>query len=860
MIDSQAQRLEALARLRTDFPLYASECLKIRTKSGAVLPLQLNRAQRYVHAKLEAQRSKTGRVRALILKARQQGFSTYIGARFYWRSSLAKGVQVFILTHEQDATDNLFKMVGRFHEHTPLKPSTGNASAKELVFDKLDSGYSIGTAGTKAVGRSKTTQLLHGSEAAFWPNAPLHFAGVVQTVPDLPGTEIILESTANGVGGEFHERWQQAEAGVGDYIAIFVPWFWSEEYAREVDDDFDLTDEEDEYAEAHGLTLEQMAWRRAKIAELKDPMLFKQEYPSCIMAGMKVGTNRGLVPIENVQVGDVTSRGVVTATKCNGEREAVRVTTSLGYSVVCTPEHLLKVSGGEWGRADSMLGRSIELQAPRFADGYAEVTWSPVPCVESRVIVDERFGRLLGYFMGDGCWHDSALSVVCDGRDTDVIADVTDLIGAFVGKPAHKRVGSKGGGLEVRVGLKRFGEVLDALGVIRATNPHRVVKVPDVIWNSPQAVVREFLRGLFESDGFANFEVGRVSLFSKHLDFLRDVQLLLLGFGVTSRLDSRPATNGQGRSYTANTLGLRVSESAAFAGRVGFVSTRKAGVVRPRANGRPPAPMAMLDVVTAVEPAGLVSVYDLSVPGETCFDANGVLVHNCAAEAFQTTGHDSFIRPEVLLNARKSTRGAFGPLVMGVDPKREGTDRFAIAWRRGRKVEKVTSDPSFIDNVRAAGMLKAHIDTDKPAALFIDAGGGAGIYDILVSWGDPYQSIVKLVNFGSAPIHPPKLDSQGRPMAGYANRRAEMWGLSKEWLEDEGGADIPDLDSLQADACGPGYRRDTNQRLLLESKDEMKRRGIRSPDEWDAIALTFAEPVADRTKERELEIPQFGIV
>jgi hypothetical protein len=61
---------------------------------------------------------------------------------------------------------------------------------------------------------------------------------------------------------------------------------------------------------------------------------------------------------------------------------------------------------------------------------------------------------------------------------------------------------------------------------------------------------------------------------------------------------------------------------------------------------------------------------------------------------------------------------------------------------------------------------------------------------------------VKLVNFGSAPIHPPKLDKDGKPMAGLRNRRAEMWGLSKDWLEDEGGADIPDLDSLQADACG----------------------------------------------------------
>jgi hypothetical protein len=60
-----------------------------------------------------------------------------------------------------------------------------------------------------------------------------------------------------------------------------------------------------------------------------------------------------------------------------------------------------------------------------------------------------------------------------------------------------------------------------------------------------------------------------------------------------------------------------------------------------------------------------------------------------------------------------------------------------------------------------------------------------------------------------------------------------------------GGADVPDLNSLHADACGPGYSYDLNQRLLLESKKHMRARGIRSPDEWDAVALTFAEPVKD---------------
>jgi hypothetical protein len=91
---------------------------------------------------------------------------------------------------------------------------------------------------------------------------------------------VVLESTANGVGGEFHERWQQAEAGIGDYIAIFVPWFWSDEYRRPVPEGFTLTRKRRPSTPSARLDLEQMAWRRAKIAELKDPLLFKQEYPA----------------------------------------------------------------------------------------------------------------------------------------------------------------------------------------------------------------------------------------------------------------------------------------------------------------------------------------------------------------------------------------------------------------------------------------------------------------------------------------------------------------------------------------------------------------------------------------------------
>src|SRR5262245_10698633 len=288
----------------TDYEVFAREFLRIRTKSGQIVPLVLNRAQRFIHERLEAQRAATGKVRALILKGRQQGCSTYIAGRFYHRAIRSRGQRVFILTHEDQATQNLFEIVTRYHDHCPLRPSTGAANAKELSFDALDSGYKVGTAGTKGVGRSATVQLFHGSEVAFWPFAETHVAGILQAIPDQPGTESILESTANGVGNVFHKMWREAEAGANGYVAIFVPWFWQEEYRQVPTTDprsvsgagFALDQEERDYAALYGLDHEQMAWRRHKIAELRDPILFKQEYPANAAEAFQMSGQDSFIP------------------------------------------------------------------------------------------------------------------------------------------------------------------------------------------------------------------------------------------------------------------------------------------------------------------------------------------------------------------------------------------------------------------------------------------------------------------------------------------------------------------------------------------------------------------------------------
>jgi len=302
LIDQTGKR----QRLKDDFEFYAKHCLKIRTKHEGLKPLLLNDAQKYIHEKLEQQIKDTGKVRAILLKGRQQGASTYVEGRFMWRTTHNKGTKAFILTHDGESTNALFEMTERYYDNLPLfvKPTTSAANAKELHFDALDSGYKIGTAGNKAVGRGQTIQYFHGSEVSFWVNASEHTKGIMQAVPDADGTEVIWESTANGVGNFFHEQWKLAEKGLSEFIAIFVPWFWQSEYKKEIPDGTEFTDEELVLSDVYGINKEQLFWRRMKVAELTTDGVdgeraFKQEYPMNAAEAFQVSGGDGLIKADH---------------------------------------------------------------------------------------------------------------------------------------------------------------------------------------------------------------------------------------------------------------------------------------------------------------------------------------------------------------------------------------------------------------------------------------------------------------------------------------------------------------------------------------------------------------------------------
>jgi hypothetical protein len=270
-------------RLRDEYDFYARHAIKIRTKDGEIKPLVLNTVQQKLDAILEGQLKAEGKIRVVILKARQQGLSTYTSGRLYFRLSQNKAKKGLVVAHIAESTKTLFDMYRRMHAEVPepLRPSTKYSSRRELVFDKLDTALTVATAGGDGVARGETITDAHLSEVAFWPTATAadNLNAIFQSIPNKPGTSIFVESTANGMSGPFYELWQGAVNGTNGFVPFFSPWFDSPEYREPVPERFEHTMEEDDLVREYGLDDEQLMFRRRKIAANGREM-FMQEYPS----------------------------------------------------------------------------------------------------------------------------------------------------------------------------------------------------------------------------------------------------------------------------------------------------------------------------------------------------------------------------------------------------------------------------------------------------------------------------------------------------------------------------------------------------------------------------------------------------
>ncbi len=261
---------------------------RVRNKSGKIVRFKFNPVQERYWPELST--------RDIILKARQQGFSTLVLGWFLSECLLHENTRAVIVSHDRDATSKLLMrarfFLKRLSEDLEKKglptPKIGYETKEMLSFPAMNSEIYIGTAGSKSFGRGDTISHLHCSELAFWENPAQIMTGLLQAVP-YEG-HVIIETTANGIGNYFHRLWTKCKEDRSVFKPHFFPWHLNPEYQLKLDvgEKMKLTPDEEMLKQNYSLTNEQLKWRRWKMSEMiddndeddyKDPEIFKQEYP-----------------------------------------------------------------------------------------------------------------------------------------------------------------------------------------------------------------------------------------------------------------------------------------------------------------------------------------------------------------------------------------------------------------------------------------------------------------------------------------------------------------------------------------------------------------------------------------------------
>lgn len=290
----ERKKRKDIEKYRNNFEKFAADNLKIITKDAkkGFVNFTFNDCQKQITKILDEQLKEKGKVRAIILKARQQGISTYCAGRVFWKTYFTPHARSVVMAHDSATSDALFTMSRNLIRNMDrtYKPNELKSNAKEIVIssphfkkdlsgEKPVASYRLYTAGSPEAGRGTTPTIAHLSEIAFWQHDEKILAGLFQGISEAEGTEVILESTANGATGEFYRLWRGALEGENEYTPIFLPWFVTKEYYREPPETFERSSDEELLVEKYNLNNGQLYWRRLKIAEGGE-LKFRQEYPA----------------------------------------------------------------------------------------------------------------------------------------------------------------------------------------------------------------------------------------------------------------------------------------------------------------------------------------------------------------------------------------------------------------------------------------------------------------------------------------------------------------------------------------------------------------------------------------------------
>ena len=277
---------------------WAKSRLKIVSKrggrEGGKLSFVPNRAQMRLYGLMEAQRLRGYPIRIIVLKSRRQGITTAVQAYFFANAQNIPHTNCFVCAHDTESSQDIFGMNTMFERELPdeERKMKRRSSRREIVWEQPHwSKYQVQTAGNANIKRGATIHYLHCSEFAFYRNVEKVTASLFTTVPSSANTAIVIESTANGVGNDFYERWNNAVKQYKDtggsldgFVPIFFGWLEDADNILPIPKKYEwgvIAEEERKLLEL-GAKPEQLYWRRWKIASdyNGDTEKFKQEYPA----------------------------------------------------------------------------------------------------------------------------------------------------------------------------------------------------------------------------------------------------------------------------------------------------------------------------------------------------------------------------------------------------------------------------------------------------------------------------------------------------------------------------------------------------------------------------------------------------
>ena len=299
---------DAMKTLLSDRPLMMETLLQVEDKNRDLVPFKLNNIQRDIAS------ASTGR--DVYVKPAQIGASTYFIGDFMLDVISKPGTVAVIISYDEFITGRLLRKARIFYNslksRIPSIPKMDHNSTYEMTFPEVNGSFYIGSARSFTFGRGETIHDLLLDEYAFWQpgDAERIFASALQRVPLTNDTKVVIASTANGEGNDFHETYRAAVDGTNVGKSIFTPhfypWFIHEEYTMPKDssfalpgDDIDELDnimpDEQKLITQYSVTMDQIRWRRYKIAEMgslrrtgETQFLFWQEYPedneSCFLS------------------------------------------------------------------------------------------------------------------------------------------------------------------------------------------------------------------------------------------------------------------------------------------------------------------------------------------------------------------------------------------------------------------------------------------------------------------------------------------------------------------------------------------------------------------------------------------------